>query len=156
MLYLSQKTTHFYVLMAVAMLLSSCATTHRTMREPNILLNLKKDDFTLSEQKVAQAKSVKIIGIDFRRIFRDKTGSLTNGVLNIDATLIPNIPIVGNLAVDKTSNYALYQLMQQNPGYDVVFYPQYETRVMRPILGIGILCKITTAKVTARLATLKP
>jgi hypothetical protein len=56
---------------------------------------------------------------------------------------------------DKTANYSLYELMTNNPGYDVVFYPQYETKVLKPILGIGFLTKITTVKTTARLGKLK-
>lgn len=42
--------------------------------------------------------------------------------------------------------------MNANPGYDVVVYPQYETKIERPI-GLGIF-KITTVKVTARLGKL--
>ncbi|MCS6832046.1 MAG: hypothetical protein NZ521_00590 [Flammeovirgaceae bacterium] len=44
--------------------------------------------------------------------------------------------------------------MKNNPGYDAVFYPQYEVKVVRPV-GIGGLLKITTVKVTARLGKFK-
>ena len=44
--------------------------------------------------------------------------------------------------------------MSQNKGYDVVFYPQYETKVQKPALGIGFITKITTVKTTARLGKL--
>jgi hypothetical protein len=44
--------------------------------------------------------------------------------------------------------------MNSNPGYDVVFYPQYETKVFKPVLGIGFLTKISTVKTTARLGKL--
>ena len=45
--------------------------------------------------------------------------------------------------------------MEKNPNYDVVFYPQYETTVKKPILGLGFLTKVTTVKTTARLGKLK-
>jgi hypothetical protein len=44
-------------------------------------------------------------------------------------------------------------LMANNPGYDVVMYPQYVTTKVKPA-GIGFFYKITTVKVTARLAKL--
>jgi hypothetical protein len=44
--------------------------------------------------------------------------------------------------------------MSSNPGYDVVFYPQFETKVVKPFLGLGFLTKITTVKTTARLGKL--
>jgi hypothetical protein len=66
-----------------------------------------------------------------------------------------NIPVVGNMLADKTSNYALYELMQANPNYDVVIYPQYEKKVVKPVIGIGFLTKITTVETKARLGKLK-
>lgn len=119
------------------------------MREPNILFDLKKSDLTLSDQVTAEAKSTRIFGIDFERLFLQKTGYTQGSSLNISLALIP---VIGNFVSDKTANYALYELMANNPGYDVVIYPQYETKVERP-LGIGIF-KITTVKVTARLGKL--
>jgi hypothetical protein len=67
---------------------------------------------------------------------------------------LASLPVVGNVLGDKTSNYALYELMNNNPGYDVIFYPQYEVKVVKPIIGIGFLTKITTVKTTARLGKL--
>jgi hypothetical protein len=122
------------------------------MRETNTRVNLTKSDFSLSDQVSAEAKSVKVLGIDWGRLFLKKTGGLEGG----DSSAISgaNIPVIGNLLSDSTSNYALFELMTSNPGYDVVFYPQYETKVFRPILGIGFLTKITTVKTTARLGKL--
>ena len=45
--------------------------------------------------------------------------------------------------------------MKANPGYDVVFYPQFETVTKKPVIGIGLFTKITKVKVTARLGKLK-
>jgi len=131
---------------------SSCTTLNHSMREPNTRVNLNKSDFVLSDQVSAEAKCIKIIGIDFERIFMKKTGNIEGGgASNIS---IASIPVVGNLVADKTTSYSLYELMNKNPGYDVVFYPQYETKVIKPILGIGFITKITTVKTTARLGKL--
>ncbi len=142
----------FVVLLSFAIVFfQSCTTTNRTMREPNVLVELQKDDFTLSQQVTAQATTTRYLGIDFERLFTKNTGEV-EGL----STLISmaSIPVVGNVLVDKTANYALFELMNANPGYDVVFYPQYEVVVSKPIFGIGILNKVTTVKTTARLAKL--
>lgn len=130
--------------------LSSCTTFKHSMREPNTLVNLEKSDFTLSDQVSAEASTTKIFGIDFARLFTKKLGSSQGGALAID---LASIPVIGNYMYDKTANYSLYNLMSDNPGYDVVFYPQYETKISRP-LGFKFIVTTTTVKTTARLGKL--
>jgi spermidine/putrescine-binding protein len=142
----------FLVIGIVISTFSSCTTLNHSMREPNTRVNLNKSDFTLSDQVTATATTTKILGIDFARLFTKKTGVVENG--GVAAISLASIPVIGNLIFDKTSNYSLYELMTSNPGYDVVFYPQYETKVLKPVLGIGFITKITTVKTTARLGKL--
>lgn len=134
-----------------AFTISSCTTTNKTMREPNSLVELKKTDFTFSEQVSATASSRKILMIDWTRLFLKQTGTIDGHAGSIS---FANIPVIGNMIADKTANYALYNLMINNTGYDVVFYPQYETTIERPILGIGFLVKKINVKVTAKLGKL--
>lgn len=134
----------------MAFTIYSCTTINHTMREPKTLVNLNKSDFTLSEQLSAEANTTIILGIDFGRLFTKKSGVINNGANNIS---FASIPVIGNAIGDKTSNYALYNLMIANPGYDVVFYPQFETTVFRPAI-IGIIAKTIKVKTTARLGKL--
>lgn len=143
--------TFFGVIILASVLFSSCTTLNKTMREPNVRVDLTKSDFSLSDQLKAEAESTKYFGIDFARLFTKETGNTEGGAASIS---LASLPVVGNLLSDKTSNYALYELMSKNPGYDVIFYPQYEVKVVKPILGIGFLTKITTVKATARLGKL--
>lgn len=143
------RKINIFLAITILALLSSCTMYNKTIREPNVRVELKKSDFTLSDQVTAEAKSTKIFGIDFERLFVQKSGFSQGGSLNIS---LANIPVIGNVVADKTANYALYELMVNNPGYDVIIYPQYETVVERPI-GLGIY-RITTVKVTARLGKL--
>tara|TARA_B110000908_G_scaffold162924_1_gene208946 strand:- start:691 stop:1122 length:432 start_codon:yes stop_codon:yes gene_type:complete len=136
---------------AVIAAFSSCSTFNHGMETPNTRVELNKSDFSLSDQVSAEAKSVKILGIDFQRLFKKKTGTVTGGAASIN---LASIPVVGNFVSDNTASLSLYELMDKNPGYDVVFYPQYETKVNKPILGIGFLLKTTTVKTTARLGKL--
>jgi hypothetical protein len=130
------------------------------MKEPNARVELTKNDFELSKQVNATASTTKILGIDWNRLRKKNSGAVqsqANGAviplpLPIDIT---NLPIIGNILFDKTAGYALYELMKSNEGYDVIFYPQYEITISKPILGIGLFKTVTTAKVTARLGKLK-
>jgi len=132
--------------------LSSCTSYQKTMQEPNVRVQFDKDDFVLSEQVKAEATTTKVLGIDFQRIFIKSTGTTSNESFSIN---LSSIPVVGALVIDPTSNYALYELMKNNPGYDVVFYPQFETKIVKPILGIGFITKETHVVVQAQLGKLK-
>lgn len=145
-----KKLIHTLAVIA-CMSLASCTTYHQTLREPNTRVELEKEDFTLSDQVSAEAKSTKVLGIDWARLFVKRTGQVEGSSFSIS---ISSIPVIGNFVTDKTSSYALYELMQNNKGYDVIFYPQFETKIVRPILGIGFFAKITKVKATGRLGKL--
>jgi hypothetical protein len=149
-----KKFTKLFFLIAFVAAFSSCTTLQKSMREPNARVEFNKADFTLSEQVSAEATSTKIIGIDFSRLFMKSSGTVEGGAAASTLINLANIPVVGNYLTDQTANYALYELMSKNPGYDVVFYPQYETKVVKPI-GLGFLMKTTTVKATAKLGKLK-
>lgn len=137
----------------LCLVFTSCTTINKSLREPNSRVEFKKEDFTLSKQVTGDATSVKILSIDWERLFTKKTGTV-NGEGGTNALTTASIPVVGNYIGDKTSAYALHEMMENNPGYDVVFYPQYDTKVSRPFLGLGFIIKKTTVKATARLGRL--
>lgn len=132
------------------LMMASCTTVNKSMREPNVRVNLNKSDFALSGQVTGEAKSTKFLGIDFARLFTKRTAEIEND----NPVSLASVPVIGNFVSDRTANYALYEMMSQNPGYDVVIYPQYETKIVRPFLGLGFILKTTTVKATARLGKL--
>ncbi len=133
---------------------SSCTSVSRSMREPNTRLELTKNDFNLSDQVSATASSTKILCIDFARLFNKRVGSI-NQDRSYNSVSASSIPIIGSIVEDRTASYAIYELMLKNPNYDVVLYPQFETKISRPFLGIGFIFKKTTVKTTSRLGQLK-
>jgi len=144
--------SYFGAVILAVVFISSCTTLDHSMREPNTKVNLNKSDFALSDQVTGDATTVTIFGIDWARLFMKRSGSVnSSGASGIS---LSSIPVVGGYLGDRTASYSLYQLMTTNPGYDVVFYPQYETKIIKPILGIGFLTKITIVKTTARLGKL--
>jgi hypothetical protein len=150
---MNRKTVN---LLSVAVLslffFASCTSLSKSMREPNVRVNLVADDFAVSDQVSGTASSTKILSIDWQRLFNNESAEVSNGTMNIS---LASIPVVGSSISDRTVNYALYNLMYQNPGYDVVIYPQYTTKVQRPFLGLGFIYSKTTVKATARLGKLK-
>lgn len=142
------KKIMFIAVIAMAFL-SSCTSLKTTMKEPNVSFELYADNVYLSDQVSAEVTSTKIVGIDWSRLF-DKT----SGVIESPAISLASIPVVGNYMTNTTANIALFELMDKNKGYDVVFYPQYSTKIDKPF-GMGLFYRIETVSVTSRLGKLK-
>ena len=126
---------------------ASCTSIHKTTKQPFSSVELKFNDFNLSKQQTAEATSVTILGIDFKRLFLKKTGG--------SSALTASVPILGQFLSDPTTSYAMYKLLDSNDGTDFIFYPQVEKKNTCPILGICILNKITNVEVKAKLGTFK-
>ena len=140
-----KKLRFVLILGVVALLATSCNSYRHTMREPNTHVEFYAGDFELSEPVTAEATVTRVLCIDWERTFgTQKAGFANNG---------SELPIIGNM-VYGGANIALYKLLQANPGYDVIFYPQVEEHKSAPIFGTD-LYSTTTYKVTARLGKMK-
>lgn len=147
------KKSILMLIISSMLVLTSCTSLHKTMREPNVRVELERDNFDLSQQVSAEATSVRVFGIDWKRLMNKEQGSIEGWAFS--AVNFGYIPIIGNGISEPTAYYALHEMMKNNPGYDVVFYPQYEALVKRPFIGIGFIYKKTTVKATARLGKMK-
>jgi phosphoribosylamine-glycine ligase len=139
----------FLLLGFVVVLFSGCTMTNHSMREPNAHMQWHKADFSYSGQVSAEASTTKILMIDWQRLFKKESGTIAGGMTSI--VDISSLPVIGQVLYDRTSSYALYKLMQDNPGYDVIFYPQYEVTNKYPSI-FRVFFQKTDVKVTARLA----
>lgn len=150
------KKATLLLFVATSLFFASCTSVNKSMREPNTRVNLEKKDFTLSDQVTGEAKTTQILGIDFQRLFNKKSGTVNKDGVASPLGLginIASIPVIGGYVINPTASYALHDIMEKHTGYDVVFYPQYEVTVKRPI-GLGFIYKVTTVKATARLGKL--
>lgn len=146
---MEKKSMKFLVIATLlATSISSCTTIDKSINASNARVNFVKSDFTISENVSGEATTVKVFFIDWARLFTSKSSSVDGGFGATGAS------IIGGFLEDKTANYALYNALQANPGYDVAFYPQAEVKVTKPILGLGFLTKITNAKVSTKLGKL--
>ena len=141
------KKLGFLLVCAACLFLASCHTYTHSMKEPNAYVEYHADDFELSEQVTGNATVNIIFGIDWEHRFGKKEIGSTSSLGSV------SIPVIGS-ALNGGVNYALYDMMKKNPGYDVVVYPQVETHRHAPIFGTNIFSQ-TTYKVTARLGKLK-
>ena len=122
------------------LLMASCNTYKHQMISPNNFVEYHAEDFELSDAVTGEATVVRVLGIDWEHAFGTEE---IGGVIPYIGMMLPN-----------GSNYAVYNLMKKNPGYDVMIYPQVESHRHAPILGTDLYSK-TTYKVTARLGKLK-
>ena len=129
-----------------ALFMTSCHTYTHNMKTPNSYVEYHAEDFTLSDAVTGEATVVRVLGIDWAHLFGTKEIGETTSV----GTTVPYI----GMTIPGGANYALFNLMKKNPGYDVVIYPQVETYRHAPVLGTDLYSK-TTYKVTARLGKLK-
>ena len=126
--------------------MASCNTYTHSMKGPNANVEFHAEDFDLSGAVTGEATVVRVLCIDWAHLF----GTSEIGETSDLGTAVPYIGTV----VPTGTNYALFNLMKKNPGYDVVIYPQVEIHRHAPILGTDLYSK-TTYKVTARLGKLK-
>ena len=141
------KKFGLFLICGIAVLfMSSCHTFRHSMRETNATVEYHAEDFILSDQVVGEATVYRVRGIDWIHLFGTKEIGDTPAFGTV-------IPVVG-VRLEDGANYALYQMMAKNQGYDVVIYPQVQTHRYAPVLGTDIWSK-TTYKVTARLGKLK-
>ena len=145
-----KKFKHIFLITLSITFFSSCSTTKVTMKGVTPIIELKSSDFDISKQLSAEASETKIIGIDFKRLFSSKAASIDG-----EAISAASIPVVGSYLSSFAKDYALYNLMEANKGYDVVLYPQFYTKRSCPFLGICLLTDITKVTVTARLGKIK-
>ena len=143
-----KKLSIIVLCVCTVLMLSSCNTWQHSMKTPNNRVELYANDFEFSEPVTGEATITQVLYIDWEHIFGDsKTASVS------DPTAF-NVPIIGDMMLPSGVNYALYDMLQKHPGYDVIFYPQVESYRHAPILGSGLYA-VTTYKVTARLGKLK-
>ncbi len=144
-----KKLLNLFFVGSVALLLHSCSASTRGISKQNIWYELGRNDMDVSEQKTATAEQTKILCIDFDRLFNKESGNFNaSGYAGVDGA----IPIVGSFINPTTvQNYALYNLLSQEPSWDFVVYPRFE----QTSSGIPFFFMKTTAKVTARLGKIK-
>ena len=134
------KKSFFFVLLAVlALTATSCSSTLKSMQEPRVHFELTAHDYVLSDAVSGEATVTRVLGIDWARLFNTTAGFVES-----------NASIIGAI-LNADEYYAVYDLLEKNPGYDFVMYPQTTVKTV----GVRGIFTNTEVKVTARLGKLK-
>lgn len=156
------------ITLMVTAFLTSCSVNNQSIKYPNYHIEFYKADFEYSKQVSAEATSIRVLGIDWKRLFNWETGLIDSDRFNeigtqnvaisgsiVESSIVGGIsaivPVLGDYGKGKVSRYALYKLMRNNPGYDVIIYPRYE--IQRNFFPF--IYSKRTVKVTARLGKIK-
>ena len=137
-----KKISIILSVLAMTLLMGSCMSTQMTLSGSVPEIQLKPEHLEVTQPMDATAVTVRVFGIDWERLFTSRSAA-------IRASVYTPMPLI-----DKTDMYAIYSLLKQNEGYDMVLYPQFTTVVRKPFLGLGAIYKVTEVKVTARMAKL--
>lgn len=140
-----KKLNILLVIVGVAMAMSSCTMVSNSMKTPAHHVEFAKEDFSYSNQLTGEAVETKVLMVDWARLFKKEYGEVEGSFNRV------SVPVIGGLVAGKVNFYALYNVMRDNPGYDVVFFPQFETKK----LSILPFFQQTRVKVTTRLGKIK-
>jgi hypothetical protein len=157
------------VIVLLLFLSTGCSVSTHSMKSPKYHVEFYKQDFEYSKQVSAEATTTKVLGIDWGRIFKWNKGNIDSDMKKgvpesssqisffrggVGGTLVIDnfiAPVIGNVVSSRAASFALYKLMQKNPGYDVIMYPQFEQQKR----GFPLIYTKTKIKVTARLGKIK-
>ena len=146
------KNMLLYTIVTV-FLMSSCTMVSHSIVTPEINLS----DLDISDEVWGQAKSVKILGLDYNRMFKRKIETATIGM---GTTGIPIITSKFNpktsgqsagLTIIDTENLALQDLLNKNKEYDILIAPKFS----KTIEGFWPIYWTETVMVKARIGKIK-
>ena len=124
-----KKITLF--LIPIFILMSGCTMISHSIVTPEIQLG----DLDISDEVWGQAKSVKILGFDFKRMFKRKIESANIGMASSPIQIItPNLDPETSaqslgLTIVSTENLALQDLLNKNKEYDALIAPKFSKTI---------------------------
>lgn len=127
------------LLVILGILVTSCSTLTSSIKNPSNYIEFTKNDFEYTKQ-VSSSSSVDFL-FGFSLTNTRKKGKFSRGTTAIVGFSLSKL--------SKAENMAIYDLLKANPGYDVVLYPKFDTKMS------GFILTKAEVKVTARLAKLK-
>ena len=124
------KNMSLYIIVTV-FLMSGCTMISHSIVTPEIQLG----DLDISDEVWGQAKSVKILGFDFKRMFKRNIESANIGIASSPIQIITSkfnpetsAQSLGLTIVD-TENLALQDLLNKNKEYDVLIAPKFSKTI---------------------------
>ena len=133
-----------FLALIICFMLSHCTTVTHSISTPTIYLK----DLDITDEVWGQAKSVKILGIDYNRVLKRKVEGATIGGSANDMNVITQTP---SLTLYNTESLALQNLLKKNTEYDVIISPKFS----KTIDGFWPIYWTETVMVKARIGKIK-
>ena len=136
----------------ILLFVSSCTMVNHSVSTPIIYLS----DLNVSDEVWGQAKSTKVLGIDFQRLLKRNIESANVGLsttsipINVENIGAPAIQTIGISIID-TESLALNDLLNKNKEYDVLISPKFS----KTTEGFWPIYWTETVMVKARIGTIK-
>ena len=130
--------------LTICFMLSNCTNVTHSISTPTIYLK----DLDITDEVWGQAKSVKILGIDYNRVLKRKVEGATIGGSANDMNVITQTP---SLTLYSTESLALQNLLKKNTEYDVIISPKFS----KTIDGFWPIYWTETVMVKARIGKIK-
>ncbi len=134
----------------VVLLFSSCFNS-KMMENGRVQVNFDRNDVVLSGQVSGEATQTRILGVDWSRLFKRNVGETSSRPFFYLPPFMGANPFGFVVHNWRTMNYAMYELMNNNPGYDFILNPQYEIAKK----GFDPIYSKITVKATAQLGKYK-
>ena len=140
-------------LITIFILMSGCTMVSHSIVTPEIQLK----DLDISDEVWGQAKSVKILGFDFNRMFKRKIETATIGMGTAGIPIITSKFYTttstqsAGLTIIDTENLALQDLLNKNKEYDILIAPKFS----KTIEGFWPFYWTETVMVKARIGKIK-
>ncbi|RZP28931.1 hypothetical protein EVA23_06760 [bacterium] len=137
----------------ILLFLSSCTMVNHSVSTPIIYLS----DLNVSDEVWGQAKSTKVLGIDFQRLLKRNIESANVGLSTTSIPIFtvgnigaPAVQTIGISIID-TESLALNDLLNKNKEYDVLISPKFS----KTTEGFWPIYWTETVMVKARIGTIK-
>lgn len=132
------------LVLTISFIISNCTNVTHSISTPTIYLK----DLDITDEVWGQAKSVKILGIDYNRVIKRKVEGATIGGSANGMNVITQTP---SLSMYNTESLALQNLLKKNTEYDVIISPKYS----KTIDGFWPIYWTETVMVKARIGKIK-
>ncbi|MFL3027992.1 MAG: hypothetical protein ACJZ1O_06860 [Candidatus Neomarinimicrobiota bacterium] len=137
----------------ILLFVSSCTMVNHSVSTPIIYLS----DLNVSDEVWGQAKSTKVLGIDFQRLLKRNIESANVGLSTTSIPIFtvgnigaPAVQTIGISIID-TESLALNDLLNKNKEYDVLISPKFS----KTTEGFWPIYWTETVMVKARIGTIK-
>ena len=137
----------------ILLFVSSCTMVNHSVSTPIIYLS----DLNVSDEVWGQAKSTKVLGIDFQRLLKRNIESANVGLSTTSIPIFtvgnigaPAVQTIGISIID-TESLALNDLLNKNKEYDVLISPKFS----KTTEGFWPIYWTETVMVKARVGTIK-